>query len=254
MPAAGALTISTDLRAADWLRSQIVWRTVDVGSVLPQFRRFAGDVGSLLPSGFAAHARVLHPAYRTAADPAGASIPVAWSQIATANGKVLHPQVQFHLLADREQPGLWDEPPEVGTLSRELAARLAAILERHTTTPNDSWFAVWEGWAGLAIKPGQAPVFHLPGRPYFLLHGPVSGAVQSLATDPVLDHQSANLWWPSDRAWCVATEVDLDSTYIGASQAAIRELLQTPGLEVVEVEPTDGITAYSDKVNAPARR
>lgn len=100
-------------------------------------------------------------------------------------------------------------------------SRFAAILERHTTTPNDSWFAVWEGWAGLAIKPGQAPVFHLPGRPYFLLHGPVSGAVQSLATDPVLDHQSANLWWPSDRAWCVATEVDLDSTYIGASQAAI---------------------------------
>jgi len=41
---------------------------------------------------------------------------------------------------------------------------------------------------------------------------------------------------------------------IGKQCEISRELLQTPGLEVVEVEPTDGITAYSDKVNAPARR
>lgn len=30
-------------------------------------------------------------------------------------------------------------------------------------------------------------------------------------------HQSANLAWPSDHAWCIATEIDFNTTYIGGS-------------------------------------
>jgi hypothetical protein len=61
--------------------------------------------------------------------------------------------------------------------------------------------------------------------------------------------RSANLWWPDDHAWIVATEVDLNSTYVGGSSACVADLLDNPGLEVLSATAMDGITAYSDGVN-----
>jgi hypothetical protein len=47
--------------------------------------------------------------------------------------------------------------------------------------------------------------------------------------------QSPSMWWPADRAWFVATEVDGFSTYAGGSQAAIAAVLASPELEAVAV-------------------
>lgn len=63
---------------------------------------------------------------------------------------------------------------------------------------------------------------------------------------PPLD-QSANLWWPEDCAWCVHTEIDLNTTYIGGSQKMIDALVAQPGLETYQLEPTDEVV--SDTVN-----
>jgi hypothetical protein len=41
------------------------------------------------------------------------------------------------------------------------------------------------------------------------------------------------LWWPDDRAWCVATDIDLDSTFVGATEEGVASLLAEPRLEVV---------------------
>ena len=69
-----------------------------------------------------------------------------------------------------------------------------------------------------------------------------------------LNYQSANLWWPEDRAWCVATEIDLETTYVGGSQAAVAAVVEHSALEAYRVEPTDGVTYSSDGVNSkPAR-
>lgn len=220
-----SLTLSRDLRPADWLIARV--------------HDFAVNVGSLVPFGFAGYARVLHPAYRMGR---GVEVPVRWGEIAKANGKALHAHVQFGSLTGSEQPGLWDREPDEGSLPAAAATRLAAVLGRHTTTPAVCWFAVWDGWADLPSELSDAPTFKLPGRRYVLLRGPIDAAAESLAYGEVPDDRSANLWWPSDHGWCVATDIDLDSTYIGASAAAIAELLAARDLEVLPVRLTDRIT------------
>ena len=62
-----------------------------------------------------------------------------------------------------------------------------------------------------------------------LSRGPVERAAANFAEEP--PEQSANLWWPDDRAWFVATDVDLMTTYVGGSAACIADLLAADGLE-----------------------
>jgi hypothetical protein len=54
--------------------------------------------------------------------------------------------------------------------------------------------------------------------------------------------QSANLWWPDDDAWCVATELDFKSTYIGGPESLITALVGDRALEVLQVAVTDELT------------
>jgi hypothetical protein len=61
--------------------------------------------------------------------------------------------------------------------------------------------------------------------------------------------QSPNLWWPDDRAWCVATEIDLMSTYLGGSRGCVQAIIEHPQVEAAAVEPSDGIAADSDDIN-----
>jgi hypothetical protein len=87
----------------------------------------------------------------------------------------------------------------------------------------------------------------LPRRTYLLLEGPLdaAGELRVAPTTP----QSPSLFWPDDRAWCVATDVDLDSTYLGGSAALVADLLADERLEVFGVDVTDPVRATSDDVN-----
>lgn len=137
-------------------------------------------------------------------------------------------------------------PPLAGTLEPEAARAVAAILARHTTTPERCWFGVWEGWgAEYAFDRASAATFVLPHRRYHLAAGPAAAAGTSVLVPPW--EQTASLWWPEDRAWCVATEVDLFSTFVGCAAAAAEELT-TCGLHyrVERVAPTTGITWAAD--------
>ena len=51
--------------------------------------------------------------------------------------------------------------------------------------------------------------------------------------------QSPNLWWPDDRAWCVATEIDLAWTYVGGTTALIRDVLANSDVEAQPASPDD---------------
>lgn len=245
MAAVGVLDIIDDVGPARWL-------TESAGS-------FADNVGSLVRASFAAYARVFHPAFD---HQGGEPRRVSWAQIARANRKVVHPQMQFARLIGYtsrydsgyrpEQPGLFDEAPAVGTLPPNTAASLARALARHTTTTDRCWFAVWHGWGALDPAFQNRPTFSLPGRDYHLAHGPLAAVSQSVSTH--VSHLSANLWWPDDHAWCVATEIDLDSTYLGASQACIEELAANSELEVMPLSATAGITADSDTLNTATPR
>jgi hypothetical protein len=68
-----------------------------------------------------------------------------------------------------------------------------------------------------------------------------------MADEP--SEQSATLWWPADRAWCVATDTDLMSTYVGGSAACVADLLAAPDLETAAVLPGDPIAFDQDPVN-----
>lgn len=72
-----------------------------------------------------------------------------------------------------------------------------------------------------------------PGREYRLFRGPVSAAAGAavpapwpLRGDDTLDLDGGaldgpNLWWPADRTWVVASEIDLPWTYVGGSRAVV---------------------------------
>jgi hypothetical protein len=53
--------------------------------------------------------------------------------------------------------------------------------------------------------------------------------------------QSPTAWWPDDRAWCVATDVDGFSTYIAGTQECIGALARDPRLEIVPAQPSQAV-------------
>lgn len=217
-------------------------------------RGFADSVLSLVPEGFEAYARLFHPAGN--GDP---EVPVRWRDIAQANGRTAHRMMQwpsitgsFRFFERDHQPGLWDREPEQGTLPQALVPVLTSVLARHTATAGQCWFAVWDGWGALEPGVADAPAFEIPHRRLHLLTGPITAIRRSVETEGWW--QTPTLWWPDDRAWCVETEVDFMTTYAGGTRACIAELAAHPDLEVVAVQPSDGVTWASDQVNpAPAR-
>jgi hypothetical protein len=230
------LRAGDDVRPAEW--------------VVAGLRGFAESVLSLVPAGFPAYVRVFHPGYRQVGTKA---IPVPWAEIAAANTSYAHSGMQLGALTgniesrDAPQPGLFDHPPEWGTLPAELIPTLASALARHTTTPDRCWFAVWNGFADLGEDVRRAPTFLAPQREYYLLRGPTESAAETVTWTH--REQSPNLWWPDDRAWCVATEIDLNSTYIGCDDACGEEILALSEVEALPIDPATGIDYRSDLCN-----
>jgi hypothetical protein len=213
-----------------------------------------GLVASVVPQGFPAYARLLHPAHYVMAKGART---VRWREIAEWSGVPLHPDSQFHSIALPPQPPSRPAPwnsqgPERGSLDAADAEALVELLAGYTTTPSACLFCLWDGWgwdtAMYAALPGETqiplqdpvppevrygPRVRLPGRDYLLYTGPIDAALAF--TGPT--GQTPNLWWPADRAWCVASEVGLCWTYVGGSVPLIEELLADPALEALPTIP-----------------
>lgn len=260
------MTPSEAIENADW-----------IGPRLHPFKAY--DVGSVIPAGFAAYARVLHPAGKY-----GASHPieVRWSEVATWSGKTIHPEVQFNAISEPAlgnelAPWPWNYEPRDGVLPDRQVRALAALLSEHTTTPDQCWFCLWEG-QGYLHPGGMAPLIAISAtgprllrwlrlraarrrlrrrkprrisgrrvtpnaaRSYLLFSGSVSDAAGW--------EDGPNLWWPDDRAWCMASEIDHSYSYVGGSAELINEVLAHPALEAVPAKITDGITYDSDKINS----
>jgi hypothetical protein len=253
-----------DLRPAAWIAERL--------------HPFAQDAGAIIPPGFDAYARIFHPATRLVGR---TEVPVTWREIADANLRVHHSEMQFGALVTRvgttvfddrvTQPGLFDRWPQVGSLPLELAGALVSALRDHTTTPERCWFAAWEGWGDPASAEvvfvtfggsNDAPIpppwtiierpnrakFKIPGRGYYIGSGPLTAALETVY-GVVQHYQSPSIWWPDDRAWCVATEVDFDWTYVGGSTECIAAVLGHPDLEALPARLSDGVHWDSDGIN-----
>jgi hypothetical protein len=57
------------------------------------------------------------------------------------------------------------------------------------------------------------------------------------------------LWWPDDRSWCVATDVDLQTSYLGATAECVQDLIDDGQLEIMEVSPDQSVTKDADTIN-----
>jgi len=61
--------------------------------------------------------------------------------------------------------------------------------------------------------------------------------------------QTPSLFWPDDHAWCVATEIDLDSTYLGGPEELVRALLADSRFEVWRAKLDDRVDSGGDDIN-----
>lgn len=182
-----------------------------------------------------------------------------------------HPESAF--------PPPYTREPQVGCLSCDRCHLLFAALASRTTTAETCWLGIWEGWGiggtrvasfggdseGAEFKARQqeierfntaleevqqrvedAPRFEHPARKYILAKAPLRSACE-LGRSPL--NVTPSLVWPDDRAWCVGTEIDFDSTLVAASEECVTALLSKDGLEVVRVEPNGRLDIDGDVLN-----
>jgi hypothetical protein len=223
------VTVSDEVEPADWILAQ-----------LRPWNRGIRHVATIVPADYPAHGRILHRGGTRSED-------LRWADIATLTGHRVDAETQYREVvgwdpaARPSAPEPWREP-DPGSLRPDECAAVADVLGTYTTTPDDCWFSMWEGygtaWTVLNRLAETAPRVALENRRCVLFRGPVSAAT-AFRTGPWF--QSPTMWWPEDRAWCVASELDVYSTYVAATPSAIRALADHPALEVLECTPDQDI-------------
>lgn len=255
--------------------------------IAPRLRGGFGAVCRTVPRGYAAYARVLHPVDPApAAQPttwAGVCTRTGrtphalmqWEAITTPAPPL---RLGGELVVSGE--GRWDEVQvQRGTLAPQALSPLLDVLIPFTGE-QDCHHALWEGWGWLTGSSAflvfssagdpqpPAPVraatpdvleqalhtarLSLPGRGYLLFTGSLRAALDmgDQVTDDFFDPQSPNLVWPADRSWCLASEIDFDSTLIAGPVELIEAVLAAPALEAWPVGAGDDLSAFADHLNA----
>jgi hypothetical protein len=263
----GALEPVADVSVADWIAERL--------------RGPLGTVGSVVPRGFAAYARVLHPV-----ELGDGHTPLTWPQVCQLTGRIPHALMQWAAITaptaevkfTTAPSGVWDDGDvQVGRLSPPALSALIDVLAPAAGT-QDCFHALWEGWgwvdgSGVSvlsisddgrIEPAPAPEpgvsaevwalprLRLPNRDYLLFCGPLQAALDMgwHGSPSGFEPQSPSLFWPGDHSWCVSTEIDFDSTLVGGSAEVVNAILAAPGLDAGPVEPDDDLTAFADLLNS----
>jgi hypothetical protein len=231
-------------------------------------------VGEIVPSGFEAYARVFHPGRRFFGPTIEQSTPLRWSEVASARSKTVHPEMQIEALIDDLDGHAYDRwtaisvgggewfPPQEW-LEEADALALASLLRPFSTTGADAWFMLWDGWGDLGpgiqgipraiIHPrrtGSPPGAELVDgtwalRHYLVMRGPLEAMPGWFAWRM----EAPNYWWPDDRAWIVATEVDGYSTYVGGSRECVDAVLGSPLLEALPSDLDHRFDIRGDAIN-----
>ncbi|MFB2582364.1 hypothetical protein ACEXQD_14035 [Herbiconiux sp. P15] len=186
-------------------------------------------IQGFVPAVYDAYARVLHEIEQ-------GDEPATWASVAAANRQPFDSLAQWTSISIDPDGEEWRGRPRVGTLTPSVARELSEVLAAFTATPATCFFGLWEGF-GASELPPDAQLFESNLRSMGLFEGPIQDATHSFSSWPW--SQLANLWWPSDRAWFVVSEIDYDSTIVAGSRECIDALLRTPGIEALEVSPGD---------------
>lgn len=161
-----------------------------------------GVVGGMVPQGYEAYARILHPASisqlvghdddrRLVVD----DRPARWAQVAALRGTVMHPSAEWPaLVGSRDQvelgPDRYLDPPEGGQLPLEQLSSLAEVLLAHDTA-GEIVLGVWRGWGELRTHrgPGSIATYFPPGTPWRQRRRGRTEARRALAARPASDAQ-----------------------------------------------------------------
>lgn len=205
-------------------------------------------------------------------------------QLLTFGPAVFHSYARLRFIPDPTFPGQDEadvDDDDIPDSEADLVREALDVLARHTTTPDDCYFCLWEGSGtlhggdGLRIAdfetrtvtrgPLMAPAFdtaimdgpkvsipqgvRFPDRAYYLFRGSLTdfgdyGQADYLPGMPRTDMPNPAFVWPADRTWCFAKDVDPHWAGIGADRAAISDLLAAPGLDVVPADPAAPQPAY----------
>jgi len=214
---------------------------------------FGGLVGYTVPGSFPACARVLHRI-----DPDGAAI--RWSQVCEFSASVAHPLMQWgaicrgwgqHYNSPHARSSM--EDPSEGDLDPISMAALYEVLQSCTAT-EQVFHGFWNGWGRPHPGSGGGPTLVLPSREYLVWAGALD--VQLFGPQPpdIFWHQSPSLTWPANHSWCVATEIDFDSTLVAGPVELIDAVLKHPELEAWPVKATDSLTFDADVINTLSSR
>ncbi|ALO66274.1 hypothetical protein AS189_06960 [Arthrobacter alpinus] len=235
-----------------------------------RWEQWIGTVAATIPDSYEAYARIFHRMNQ------GDESERRWADIAQAKRTQVHPEAQFHLLAKAElyQDAIIDGAdgveywrPDLGALDAGQLTALAAVLGAHSGSSSigedqDIFQAVWDGWGG--FDPGSGSIPAVSGEPLTVAGGlrkywVFRGSIAELARPPWFDDglglntQSPNLVWPADRSWCLATEIDFDSTLVGGTAELIAAVVHSSDLEALEVTPATNLSSEGDKLNGPVR-
>lgn len=194
-------------------------------------------VATLVPRGYEAHVRLLHPIEN------GPESPMV--RLAERNGWRVHPEMKLNAIR-KPAPGAPDpvEVPAYATVDShtppEVLEPLIGHLRRHTTTPERCTFVMWMGYAELAALDPEVrglPTVILQGNGHHVFEGPLEAAAQ--VTEPLADSPpyTPNLWWPDDRTWVVGRNIEDDGTFVAGTAELAGDLLSDGRLEVLLTEP-----------------
>ena len=235
-----AVEWSRDVAAADWWIER-----------LQSFTNYV--VGSMIPNGFGAITRIFHPIE----DQEGTDH--RWSDLATANGRIAHAQMQFHRIACR--PGEQREPEGVphvhwGSLPLRTARALATILASTGSTG-----PIWYGFTTIDSsfhQPATAdlPAAGTPSRTYYLIRSTLAAIDETcrFANDRPLDSpgiEGPTIWWPEDRSWYVFSDVDFAWSHVGGTTALVEAIETSPDLEAIRSGYDHRGTSDADTINTP---
>jgi len=182
-------------------------------------------IGEVTHPGFPAYLRVPHPAQDSDYQP------VTWAHIAAGNGRELQALDTYADVAPEESSAWLDlAAPMQGELEENLLARLTALLSAHTSTPGRCTFLFHGSWFNQPVPHGAAEITFWNAS-----YIAVAGDPAELLSFPV----SAELWWPADHSWVVATPLDNESSFIGCGLATARAILDDDGMEALPVSAAD---------------
>lgn len=240
MEASSPPIMSDKVEAAQWIRERLDAPDECV-------------VTSIIPAGFEAYARVLHPAQL----PEELYQLVRWRDVSRWSGIAMDERVQWHEIALPEitpstAPPWRSQGPREGAPFEEDMKVLVEHLAGATATPASCYFCLWVGYLGPAVRytssgepseqlpgpPRPSRLVQLPWREYAMYEGPLSSAT-SFADVSHWHGSTTNLWWPEDHAWCVASEIDLQWTYVAGSKDLIEGILADERIEALRASPHD---------------